>query len=212
MQQSFQKAADEQKKTTPTDSQIKKHLDEAFLYAGLLSHFIGDLANPYHTTRDYNGYEINQGGVHAYFESDTVNSYDLNFDAEVYTRALELADLNALHTLTKNNKLPMSYLDLAYAQLKESFSNLKMVQELDLKHAVTKLGNNDKGLKVKAERKPPEQVAAYFRPVIRDRIAQGAATLAYIWRQAWTLGGKPNLTTYRSYDYRTTPEFIPPNF
>ena len=211
MQESFQKAADEQKKSTPAEGQIKKHLDDAFYFAGILSHFVGDLANPYHTSRDYNGYEINQGGVHAYFESDTVNTFDLGFDMDVYTKAVELKDLAQLKKFAKDAKNP-DYLDIAYAQTKESFGNLKLVQELDLKYAITKLGNSDKGLKIKAERKPAEQVAVYFRPIIRDRMAQGAATLAYIWRMAWTNGGKPNLTAYRSYDYRMTPDFIAPNF
>ncbi len=213
IQESFQKAAEEQKKSAPAESQIKKHLDDAFFYAGILSHFVGDLANPYHTSRDYNGFDINQGGVHAYFESDTVNSFDLGFDMEVYTKAIELKDLAVLIKFSEQKqKLTTDYLDIAYAQTKESFSMLKSVQELDLKHAVTKLGNNDKGLKIKAERKPADQVTAYFRPVIRDRLAQGAATLAYLWRQAWENGGKPNLMAYRSYDYRTTPDFIQPNF
>ena len=208
---SFKNASDEQKKSTPIEGQIKKHLDDAFFYAGILSHFVGDLANPYHTTRDYNGYEINQGGVHSYFESDTVNSYDLGFDMEVYNKAVELKDLTILMKFAKELKTTDS-LDIAYAQTMESFSNLKFVQELDLKYAVTKIGSSDKGLKIKAERKPVDQVAVYFRPVIRDRIAQGAATLAFLWRQAWMDGDKPSLSAYRSYDYRTTPDFIPPNF
>jgi hypothetical protein len=211
MQESFQKAADEQKKSSQVEGQIKKHLDDALYYAGILSHFVGDLANPYHTSRDYNGYEINQGGVHSYFESDTVNTFDLGFDMDVYNRAVELRDLTTLRKFAKDTK-SLDYLDIAYAQIKESFSNLKLVQELDLKYAVTKLGNSDKGLKIKAERKPADQIAVYFRPIIRDRMAQGAATLAHLWRQAWTNGGKPNLSAYRSYDYRTTPDFIAPNF
>ena len=211
IQESFQKAADEQKKSAPAESQIKKHLDDAFFYAGILSHYVGDLANPYHTSRDYNGYEINQGGVHAYFESDTVNAFDLGFDMDVYSRAVELKDLTALKKFAKDAKT-LDYLDTAYALTKESFSHLKLVQELDLKYAIKKLGNSDKGLKIKAERKPAGQVGVYFRPIIRDRIAQGAVTLAYLWRQAWTNGGKPNLANYRSYDYRTTPDFIAPNF
>jgi len=213
MQESFQKALVEQKKAEPADNQIKKYLDDALFYGGILSHFVGDLANPYHTTRDYDGYEINQGGVHSYFESDVVNTFDLGFDMEVFTQAKKLLDLKALMAFTSKSKSHQyDYLEIAFAQTKESFSHLKTVRELDLKHAVEKLGNIDKGLKIKALRKPASQVAAHFRPVIRDRIAQGAATLSWLWRQAWINGGRPNLSKYRSYDYRTTPEFIPTNF
>lgn len=210
MQASFQKAKEAQKiKSEESDKEINKALDDAFFYGGILSHFVGDLANPYHTTRDYNGYEIGQGGVHKYFETDIVNTFDLKFDGEVFVKATKLKDLARLKKILAGQKDgEQDPLLVAYAQTLESFASLKTLQQLDLKYAVTKKGSDQKGLKLKAERKEPHQVARQFRDIAGDRMAQGAATLAWIWRNAWIRGGKPDLRGYDSYDYRTTPEFV----
>ena len=41
------------------------------------------------------------------------------------------------------------------------------------------------------------------------RIAMGADALARFWTEAWTDGGKPDLSFYRSYHYDVKPELIP---
>lgn len=211
MKDSFQKAKDAQAKND--EKTATKALDDAFFYAGILSHFVGDLANPYHATRDYNGYEIDQGGVHKYFESDTVISYDLKFDGDVYGKAAKgraLASLKKILSSVKGaDKDPLM---VAYAEVIDSFSLLKKVQQMDAKFAVLKKGRIEKGMKIKAERRPAQDVTATFRSVISDRIALGADTLAYLWRHAWVEGGKPDLKSYESYDYRTTPDFLQPNY
>lgn len=188
-------------------------VNEALLYGGILSHFVGDLANPYHTTRDYNGYEIGGGGVHGYFETDIVNTFDLKWDAEVFDRAQKLSGLTRLKSLLVGEKgWEKDPLMVAYALTVDSFSHLKKLQDMDFKHAVTKKGSNEKGLKIKADRRPAEQVAKHYRDIATDRIALGAATLAWLWKSAWLQGGQPDLKTYQSYDYPTTPEFISPDY
>lgn len=214
MQAAFQRAKDAQNDSGEAGGKaFTAAVNEALVYGGILSHFVGDLANPYHTTRDYNGYEIGAGGVHGYFESDIVNTFDLKWDAEVMARAQKLRDLSRLKKILAGQKDgDQDPLLIAWAQSIESFDNLKKLQDIDFKFAVTKKGSNEKGLKIKAERKPPAQVAQHYRDIATDRVAQGAATLAWIWKNAWIRGGRPDLSGFASYDYRTTPEFINPDY
>jgi hypothetical protein len=214
MQAAFQRAKETQKDNGEAGGKaFTAAVNDALFYGGILSHFVGDLANPYHTTRDYNGYEVGAGGVHGYFESDIVNSFDLKWDSEVFARAQKLRDLARLKKILAGQKDgDQDPLLLAWAQSIESFDNLKKLQDMDFKFAVTKKGSNEKGLKIRAERKPPGQVARFYRDVATDRVAQGAATLAWIWKNAWIRGGKPDLSGFASYDYRTTPDFISPDY
>ena len=65
----------------------------ALAFAGIMTHFSGDVSQPYHMTTDYNGVATNQKGIHSYFESDIVDALEFDLDAQVYARAKEL--LNA---------------------------------------------------------------------------------------------------------------------
>jgi len=62
--------------TSAGQAQDKKALEnavnQALLMGGLMSYFVGDLANLYHTTANYDRQLSGQRGLHAYFESDIV--------------------------------------------------------------------------------------------------------------------------------------------
>lgn len=213
MQAAFQRAADEQKKDVEKPTrEFTTAINEALLYGGLLAHFIGDLANPYHTTRDYNGYEIGAGGVHSYFESEIINAFDLKFDGEVFARAIQLRENNALKKILASKKSDeLDPLQMAWALTVDSYRQLKTLQDLDFKVAITKKGREEKGMKIKAERRPANTTANHYRDIALARIGQGAAALAWFWTTAWKHGGRPDLKEYHSWDYPTAPAFINPS-
>ena len=64
LKQAFNKLA----KNPQWDEPAKNQMQEALELAGLLSHFIGDLVNPMHTSKNYNGQLSGQTGLHSYLK------------------------------------------------------------------------------------------------------------------------------------------------
>jgi len=50
----------------------------ALTFAGLLSHYTGDVSMPYHTTIDHDGIAVGQKGIHSYFEQDLVSELEIS--------------------------------------------------------------------------------------------------------------------------------------
>lgn len=185
-------------------------IDEALLNAGVMAHFVGDLANPHHTTVDYDGFFTNQGGIHAYFESELVASYDLDLDQEVLKHAL---DQKPFATMQK--KLSFAANDafaVAVALTLNSHQRLAEVNALDRKHAIKRPSSTAKGMRIKAERRDAADVNPAFRAIIVERLALAADTLAHLWTSAWQAAGSPVLAHYQSYVYAVAPEFVPPDY
>ena len=164
---------------------------------------------PLHNSRDYDGWEEKLGGIHRYFEQDLVNSLPLSFDAEVF----ESANLNPSYKIFSSfSKTPLTEpLDIAYALSLESFGNKKALYDLDRKYSLEKTSSNS-GTKIYAIRKDPKMMAQYFHQLLVTRLAIGADVLATLWKNAWVEAGKPNLSGYQSYEYPTSPAFIPVNY
>lgn len=185
--------------------QLEERVNEALLYAGLLAHFVGDLSQPFHNTEDADGFGTDQGGLHAYFESDLVNAAPLQLEADVYAVALATQPAKALVALGNTGS------DALSIALAESFDALHYVDEvrtLDRTHAVTAKGDK----KNKAKRKPANAVLSYFTPRITERLATGADVLATLWMNAWEAAGKPDMRAYKSFVYPTAPAFIAPSY
>ena len=52
----------------------KKNWEESIQMAGVLGHYVGDIAQPMHVSSDYDGQSIKRPGVHKYFESTLVET------------------------------------------------------------------------------------------------------------------------------------------
>ena len=180
-------------------------VDDMLVSAGLMAHFVGDLANPHHTTRDYDGYELGQGGIHAYFEEDIVSSFGFDLDQDVLTAALNERPFDRLEAADNAQSI-------AAALAINSYHRLAALNAIDRRYAVISPSSEEKGLRLKAKRKEPAQVNAAFRPLVMERLALAADTLAHLWLKLWQLAGRPNLAEFRSYTYRVAPEFIPPDY
>lgn len=189
--------------------------NEAILYGGTMAHFVGDLGQPLHATTDYDGWSVNQGGLHGYFESDVVDALDLTLDADVFKTALQKKPFSRLEKVVPAADKALLKSDpfaIAAALMLDSRSRVKELLDLDRKTAVTKPSQRDKGMKVKAERKPAAATTGAFRGLVVERLATAADTLATLWVMAWEQAGKPDLSGFKSYDYATAPAFIKPDY
>ena len=54
---------------------------------GLMGHFVGDASMPLHNSADYDAWESGHGGLHAFFETDSVSARDLDLVYDVYSKA-----------------------------------------------------------------------------------------------------------------------------
>ena len=179
----------------------EERVNEALLYAGLLSHFVGDLAQPYHNTSDHDGWQTGQGGIHAYFESDLVSAAPLQLEADVYAVALATEPAKKLVRGTDP-------LELAIAESFDALGRLDEVRRLDQEHAVLVKSDGKKP----AKRKPAGVALPHFQGCITERLATGADVLAALWMQAWVAAGKPDMRAYKSYAYPTQPAFVAPSY
>lgn len=143
----------------PTHPSFTKAVNEALLYGGLLSHYVADLANPYHVTRDYDGYEHHQGGVHEYFEQTLVNELDLSLDSKVLEKATKLSALTPLKKRLQSNGAAPNVEHpqvVALGLMLDSFDQLPRARELDRQVALIPKGQGgqqaEKGLGPKGGR------------------------------------------------------------
>ncbi len=189
-----------------------KLVNQALLYTGVLAHFVGDLANPHHTSSDYDGWMTQQGGLHGYFESELVDAQDLALDQEVYLEAKRHHPMEALFAPTKDDALAM-----AWALVRESHPKVAVMTTLDRRLSLLKPSDSDdrekgkdaKAKREKAQRRAPQTVATDYRDFIVLRLAVGADALARFWKAAYLAGGKPDVSFFRSYLYPLDPAFIP---
>jgi hypothetical protein len=178
---------------------------KALLYAGILSHFVGDLANPHHTSIDYDGWETDQGGLHGYFETDIVDSFPLDLEATVLDEALRHPPMAS--SFARHPHLPLRQ---AWELALDSHSQIKTLRDFDMKYSLLeKSTNGDRATRKKAKRREAKDVRNKYRNFIITRLATGADALARFWVDAWREGGKPDLEFYRSYEYNVKPELIP---
>ncbi len=191
-------------------------IDRAFLTAGIMSHFVGDLGNPYHATVAYDGWESGQGGIHSYFESAVVSSYRLALDQEVFDAALTGHGLErALKQLPASDRAGLSRdpVALAMALALDSRSRLDAANAIDVKFAILKKsGTGPDGKRVSAERRDPSELRFKFHELTVERLSTAAEILATLWLFAWEDAGKPDFKGYRSFAYPVSPEFIQPDY
>jgi len=204
MQSSFAQAKDLQN-SQGEEAQFKASVDNALFYGGLLSHFVGDLAMPLHTSSDYDAYAVGLGGLHYYFEDLLVDQLNFGFYDEVKDYAIRQKPTQSL--VAKNHA--STYVEYATGLALNSYAALPQLFKLDRKFALIKPSSHASGLKIMAERKDPALAVGGFRPFLRVRMAFGADVLSTIWYEAWKRGGSPDLSKYKSYDFRLKPDPIP---
>ncbi len=195
-----------------SDAEYEEAVNQALLYAGLMSHFVGDLANPHHTTANYDGQLSGQKGLHGYFESDVVMYLPLGLSAKVSAQANQMAFQDTWFPALKDEQRDAVLRDpqaLIWALLADSHSYLPQLLELDKSISLLKANTDPKQ---RAERKSAKSVAADFESFAVERLAFGSWVLARLWWLAWDEAGQPDMTKYRSYHYPVMPDFVDPDY
>lgn len=185
-------------------------MQRALLYAGVLSHFVGDIANPHHTSVDYDGWHTNQGGLHSYFESELVDAQDFALETEVYLDAKRHSPSLGIFLDSKGD-----FLKMAWALVRDSHQKKSLLAAHDQRFSLLKPSESqrsderEKSKPRRAERRAPYEVSREFRDLIVMRLSMGADALAQFWKAAFIAAGKPDPSFYRSYYYPLDPAFIP---
>ncbi|NRA69040.1 MAG: hypothetical protein HRU19_31505 [Pseudobacteriovorax sp.] len=189
--------------TKQLNSQIKSLSDKYIALLGLISHFIADLGNPLHTSVDYDGKLVGQGGLHAYFETRIVNEFPLSFAGDVYHWAVKTKPYQQI----SRTHQPKSLIQMVYAHILESHLLLDELFALDRKVSLKK-----KSGFLPAERRRPELVYQEYYAFAKARVGTAADVLSRFWATIHRRAGRPDLSRHRSYDYPITHEFVPVDY
>ncbi len=212
--ESFKKVKQLQDSNASKD-QIVQQVRVSLLYSGILAHFIGDMTQPLHITKNYDGGETSQKGVHSFFETKLIDAQPHGFDRQAYDYAMNAKPattiLNQAAATTDRVKVE-TWMPVEWSFMLSVESNKRMptVLDMDRKFALIDQGNNGKptanqggkksGLNMEVARRSPDEIAEKFNEILVQRIGIASDFLALVWHRAWVQGGSPNLSMYAPND------------
>lgn len=201
-------------KLEPKDEQDENNSFNKAVYGfftnlGIMGHFVGDASQPFHSTDDYDGYNKGHGGIHSYYEEAVVAELDYDLQEKVYKEGKKLINaqrkekfLTAKTVLEKMKALSI----LSFADIEPVLKIDKLVKPSEV--------IEEKGMKIRkaAQREPLSKTIKKFEPLVVKHMGRSAALLATLWDQAYLEAGSPNLSSYRSFKYPITPDFVMPDY
>ncbi len=187
--------------------ELEVRVNRVLLIAGLMSHFVGDLANPHHTTANHDGQLTGQRGLHGYFESETVAEQKFDLIARVSKQAKR--DWLTQYSSSERKEILADPQKILWALVSNSHSELPTLLALDKKYSMLSPGVGEKD---RAKRKPAKVVAKRYRKLTVERLGAGASALSHLWLLAWKEAGSPDMSAFFSYDYPVKPDFIEPDY
>jgi len=197
------------------DTDFNKAAYEMVLNLGFMGHFVGDNGQPMHSAADYDGYSTGHGGLHGYFEDGIVSAQDGDLLSKVIHRGREFQN----EMTRKKSKDDIDFLKektlLEKMRALSSLSRKDLAKLYEMDPLIEKSTQEDhKGFlnRKPAKRPPAETVAKKFEPLLVTELARSATLLAQLWDQAEIEAGSPDFSSYRSYKYPFTPEFVEPDY
>jgi len=185
------------------------------VYLGLMGHFIGDAAQPFHVTADFDGYTDGHGGIHAYYEEDIVNELPSDWTGQIVAEALKMRETLVNDKKNKNfltEKNPLRAFQLLASLSYQDIEVLKKIDPIQ----VPSQNKIEKGmrLRVPAKREPAKAHVKTFEPYVRTHMARGALFLAHMWDKAYLDSNKKPwpISKYKSYRYPFVHEFVKPDY
>lgn len=183
---------------------------------GTMGHFVGDIAQPYHNTDNYDGWDNGHGGIHSYYESESVDALGLDLPLLVFNKA---QDPSIFKSQDKRFAKQSEKTLLAFpvvAPMKQlamlAFIEIEKVEKLDPLKKKSEIKQTEKNkIKVPAEREPAAIGAKKFKDLIVTQQARAAFQLAAFWDAIFEEAGKPNMSVLR-YRFPHKPEFIAPSY
>lgn len=128
---------------------------------GTMSHYIGDLSQPLHVSENFNGQFTGNAGIHSYFET-TILGDEMATRDDVKRRAQAL-----LQNPEFLNQFNRPLMDVILLEIERSITYKEEILKIDTQYGRTAQG------------------AALQIELAKDRMADGAATLAMILSQLW---------------------------
>lgn len=172
---------------------------------GLMGHFVGDNAQPFHTSADYDGYAVGHGGIHAYFEDAVVGQFDGDLEALILKEARAMKNPSFLKPATPVEKMK------ALSQI--SFEEIPKILKMDpIKKKSTLVKEKGMEIKTAAEREPAQVAFKKMKPLIVTEMARASVLLANLWDEAYAKAGRPKIGAYKSYKYPFTVDFVAPDY
>ena len=181
-------------------------LYQMWVMMGILGHFVTDNAQPFHNTRDFDGWDKGHGGIHSFYESDLVNEFSYEILSNIINGSTKVAkDLN----LKKNH----SFIDGMRQLSILSRADLPILYQLDSVLKESKI-ISEKGMEIKNEdeRLPARNVLNKFKPILITHLSRGATLLASFWDQIYEAAGRPNLAKDKSFKFPHQFNFIYPKY
>lgn len=169
---------------------------------GLLGHFVGDASQPLHNTADYDGYAAGHGGLHAYYEEQSVTQAPGDLEAKILVKARAIKKAAWLEKGTVIERMRAL-----------SETGIKEIPKILAKDPIKKKSEvrKEKGmdLRTAAVREPGAKGWERYGDMITGQMGRSAKLLALLWDEMYVNAGRPNLEAYRSYKYPFTPDFVP---
>ncbi|HTL09915.1 MAG TPA: zinc dependent phospholipase C family protein [Chitinophagaceae bacterium] len=168
--------------------QDKKKAEILFLAADL-GHYVGDAAQPLHTSLNHDGQLTDQKGIHAFFESQLLEQFGSSYN--FYTgNAVYIPDVQKeVWKLINDSHRLADTLLLAEKQLSRSFDTGNVYMK------------SPAGVIVKNKYNQPVHSYAYasayhnaLNGMVQRQIRVAIAATANLWYTAWVNAGRPDLT------------------
>lgn len=166
----------------------KRDFATALQMAGVMSHYVGDLSQPLHVTKNYDGQESGQKGLHSYFESQNLSLHGLSEEqAKVQEGARALL---AKPKFVSQFEGPIT--DVVFRELLRAYARVAEILDND-----KKFGRKGQGAELQYQ-------------IALERLSDGAASLALILNRAWIEAGLER--GEGSSLHVPTPQFLAPHF
>lgn len=180
---------DTTKKLKVLDQEVKNRAEKHTLqhkwlfFIGVISHYVGDLSQPFHTTENFDGQKSNQNGIHAFYEEAVVDY----LTPELRTEVLK-ATLAAWPTFHKKTA-GQTTLELLYQLTLDSLKEVDPTLAID-----KKIGRSN----IK------KAAAAYHKQIAADMTRSSLVLAELISRQ---LGWASDSIQF--YLFKGEPDYIP---
>lgn len=144
---------------------LKQNNDErAIQIVGALAHYIGDISQPLHVTRNYDGPNGTKNGIHRYFETENLDSID---KATLINEVLqETRRLKSMSDIDKS--FSTDVLEGTFGAVARSARNTQAIFDIDTQQGRTASGS------------------AKMLSLAKLRLADGSASLSAILSKLWT--------------------------
>jgi hypothetical protein len=180
----LQKATQDLKNKKLSKKERQQLQEQWLLTAGILGHYVADLAQPLHVSENHDGQLTGQKGLHHWFEEDIIDELYPFISSDVFKKAQ--AQWKEFYQTHKDKNAFELSLELA----KNSHLALPQVLAIDKKQG----------------RSSASQASTAYRELANERLTLGVLYLAAIWSAnlGWTYDGE------RFFNFVVAPEYIEP--